>query len=544
MPALVGKADKAAQGRVATGGDSTPELRYAMAMLQTGDLMLGGVNEQYDIDTSIYRWTEDDLGARWQLQGDKALRAAAQEWLTVHAPDKVTGFQPKSCIDVLVNALIYERRYLSRIPEGMSIVPLRNAYLVIEADGAIRATVPDRNLGIDYAIQTDLDWARVKGGFYEPSLPNDGGYWSRYLSATFVDSGVHDFTQEALSSILLTRCYEKGIWLYGNGENGKSVMLHVLRSLAPQHTAAVSLKRLTKDQFGTGVVNGKRLVLVSEMPSRLEREMQTVLKGLISWDPTSCERKGKDEFTFTPRAVWIFATNHHPDISDHEHGFHRKIDTIPFTNRVATDQKIYDFHKLIVGDPVEMAQVIDWLLIGAARLTKRGRWLSDDEKPEAMKVLARQQRRETDTVVDWLHEVDLVYDASVLTGKQEIYEHYTNYVIASGKKAVARNKLWVRLADHFRGSGLESEEVQKTVNGARMRFVPLFSPDIRCAFPRVTPAIQQVVTVPAPATSVPAPAWEVLAASDPFIEEFHQADATTISQTPFNELFERATRRI
>lgn len=469
-------------GKLTCSAGASAELRFAVEMLNRRDLVLGGVTEQGEIDTSLYRWTEDCRGSRWQIQSDKAIRAEAQHWMTLNAADKVSGHQPKSCVDTMVDLMVHHRRFLKRTTGEINLVSLRNAYLIIDADGTIRAVAPDKELGVDYAIQTDLDWSRVVDGVYTPGSSVSGGYWHGYINSTFADQGVHDFTQEALSSILLSRCFEKGIWLFGEGENGKSVMIHILRSLAPQNTASVRLSRLTKDQFGTAAINGKRLIVVPEMPSRLDREMQTVLKGMISWDPTPCEKKGKDEYTVTPHAVWVFATNHHPDISDHEHGFHRKIETIPFTQRVSAANKIYDLHKLISNSSTEMAQVIDWLLIGAVRLTKRGRWLRDDEKPEAIQALARQQRRETDTVADWLHESELVFDDGVLTNKQAIYDHYNEYVHCSGKKPVAANKFWGRIKEQFRENAFDSEGTQKSMNGKRVRFVSLQMPDVRPEF--------------------------------------------------------------
>lgn len=457
--------------------NATPELKFAvakMAMTGYGELALGGLTEDGDIDTTIYEWNDDANGARWKLLPIKKLEGEAANWTKIYTPDHTTGGKSKSCVQTLQNLMVHDCRYMPK-HKGLNLVPFKNAYLVIENDGTIRCVRPDPSYGVDYIVDTSLDLRRVnkETGEYAPEEMAESGLWNRYITSTLPDPEVREFAQEALSTVLLTRCYEKGIWLYGEGENGKSVMLHLLRKVAPMHTAAVKLSRLVKNEFGTAQLNNKRIALVSEMPSRLNRDMQTVLKGFISRDPTPCERKGRDEFTFTPSAVWIFATNHHPDMSEHEHGFWRKIETLPFVDRVAKENKILDLHEKIANDPVAMRQFINWLLVGAARLSKRGRWRSDEEKPEAVRNLALAQRRETDTVAGWLADCEMRYDAKALTRKGSIYVAYRDHVSDGGRHPLSDGKFWSRIKEHYRDWGLDTEGQQRTINGKRQRCVNL-----------------------------------------------------------------------
>lgn len=481
-------------------GDASAELRYAiervrrkvpaekdangdlLPMDHMGNIALGGRSSGGDIDTSIYKWVVDKFGSRWQVQSKPELRADAQRWMRMNAPDKVSGFNPNSCIDTLTDLLVDQERFLSR-DDSLSIVPLRNAYLIIENNGTLRAVQPDKSYGIDYVIQSDLDWGQVNSetGEYIPRAAIQGSYWDRYLKSTFIDDDTHEYTKEALSCILLSRCYEKGVWLYGDGENGKSVMLHILSSLAPRHTQAVKLSRLVKNEFGTASLNSKRLATVSEMPSRLTKEMQDTLKALFSWDPMPCEKKGKDEFSFVPKAFWLFATNHLPEVSNHEHGFWRKVEIIPFTNRVDPKAKIADLHKLITNNPEEMGQVIDWLLHGAQQLTRNG-WRAEDQKPVAVRELMQMQRRDSDTVVGWLDIVDVRFDFAALTNKQTIYEKYSSYTTSRNKHPLSDGKFWIRMKEQFRADGLDHVGVQKTVNEQRPRCVNLVVEGVKVDF--------------------------------------------------------------
>lgn len=469
--------------------DATAELRYAiertrLALVSQNEhghpvyedptLLLGPVSDAGEIDQTIYRWQEGKEGCYWQAQKDPVLRGDAVRWLTANAPDKVDGSRYKSCVSLLTLQLVNGGRFL-RPDTRRSIVPLRNAYLSIEEDGRILAHKPDKRFHVDYAIQSDLDWSRVDPatGEYTPVGSVPGGFWHRYVSTAFIDQDVHDYSQEALSILLLSKCYEKGIVLYGDGENGKSVMLHILRSLAPKHTQSVNIKRLVSNEFGTASLINKRLAVIGEMPDRFTKDMQEMLKTIISWDPLPAEFKGKDAFTFIPRVVIVGATNHFPEVSNHEHGFWRKIEIIPFTKRVDKDAKIQELHQKIIGAPEEMAQVVDWLLAGASRLVRNG-WRKEEDKPLAVRQLSDEHRRSTDTVMGWLHDTQLTYDERAETSKQAIYQDYCRHVDDAGKKPVSDVKFWQRLKAHFREFNFLPENAeQRSRKGKRVRVVPL-----------------------------------------------------------------------
>jgi P4 family phage/plasmid primase-like protien len=448
------------------------ELRFANAQLTDPYLALGGINVDDSIDTTIYRWTDDKNGARWQAQNNALMRSSASAWFRDNLPCKTSRNCSNSALETLTDLMISDRKYLGRPNTDTNLIPLRNAYLIIGDDGSISAHKPDPGFGVDYVVAADLDWSRVDPvtGFYQPSAPAPGGYWHKYLTSTFSDQATEELAREAFSTVLLSHCYEKMILMYGEGENGKSVMIHILKKVMPKH-AAIRVPRLASNEFGLTQLIDKRLALVGEMPARMDQDTQEVLKGLISQDPQPCEYKGKDQFTFVPRAVWVGATNHHIAVSDHEHGFWRKLLTIPFTNRVRKEEKIQDIHKLITGDANELAQVIDWLLLGAQSLIQRGSFLDKEDMPESVKALAKVQRIHTDTVAAWLEDVTVQVERNVLTEKHLIYADYVEQTNRGGKKPVSEQGFWARMKEHFREDGLDTAGEQKPSKGNKTKRV-------------------------------------------------------------------------
>lgn len=460
----------------------TPDFLFTEAMLAGDvDYRLGPVMDEYsEPDLNIYQWMDLPSGSRWQVLKEKHIRGQVQNWLRVNLPTNLSHGCTSSCLSTWRDLMVYQRRTVPEFKENYDVVPLRNAYLLIDGQGVIRAVKPDPSFGQTYNIQADLDWSRVnKEGVYTPLEPQEGTLWYRYINATFPDKAVHDVAQEAFSMALLSRSYEKAVLMYGTGGNGKSVMLHILRNLTPAAFAAVNLKRLAKNEFGITPLVGKKVALVSETPRVLTSDIQDILKALISRDPMPVEPKGVDAYNFIPTASWFLSLNHHMTLPEHEHGWWRKNVTIPFIHRVDKDERIIGLNELITDSPAEMIQVIDWFLIGGARLTVRGRFLEDDELPTAITSLTHTQRVSSDPVAAWIEDAEPTFNKLVLTSKMDIYNHFREHVIANGKQPISSIAFWLRMAEYFRKDNLETKGVQRTIGGReRDRYVHLMVPGI------------------------------------------------------------------
>jgi P4 family phage/plasmid primase-like protien len=483
------KASAGRRGRGRPAGQRTPadpdddpksasvEYRYTEARLTDPDLRVGGPTGDADgrIDRTIYRWIAEDNGAAyWHITDPTLMEADAQGWMRANAKNKYCDRVARSCAATLNTQLIQSGRdkWVPQANPKLNLIPLRGQYLSIADDGTITCLEPDPELGVTYCVGAQFDATKVVDGVYHPAPVDPQGWFGRYLTTTFVDDGVRDLAQEALATVLINRCFEKSIWLYGPGENGKSVLLHVMTAVVGGRAAPIKLARLVRDHFGTAALHGARLATVAEVPKALTNEMQDTLKELISWDAQPLERKGRDAFTFRPFAVWVLASNAFPRVSQHEHGFWRKILTLPFTQRVDPANKIQDFHKLIVEDSREMAQVLDWLLAGAQRLIKRGGKFP--ELPQAVADLAQQQRLESDPVVAFLDDAEAMESTMHWTSKMSIYQAYTEYCDERRKNPLGEPAFWASMRTHFPAVDLNGKKGPAlSKNKARERYVPL-----------------------------------------------------------------------
>lgn len=453
------------------------ELRYTAARATDPNLRVGGPTGDANgrIDSTVYRWQVEENGAAfWHIMDPVTLAGDALGWAELSARNKFSKKVALSCADSLALKLVQSgpEKWVPRANKKLNLVPVQGQYLSIAHDGTITCLEPDPSLGITYCVGAQFDASKVKDGVYQPAPVDPTSHFGSYLATTFINDDVRNLAQEALATVLINRCFEKSIWLYGTGENGKSVLLHIMKAVVGGRAAPIKLPRLVKDHFGPAAVHGARLATVAEVPKALTNEMQDTLKEFISWDPQPLEYKGRDAFTFNPTAVWILASNAFPRVSQHEHGFWRKVLTLPITNRVPKDKKIADFHELIVNDPREMSQVLDWLLAGAQRLIQRGGKFP--ELPEAVVNLAQQQRLESDPVVAFLDDGEAVESNMHWTSKMAIYHAYTAYCDERRKNPLGEPAFWSSVRTHFADVDFAGKKGPALAKGKpRDRYVPL-----------------------------------------------------------------------
>ena len=456
------------------------EYLYAQERVSNPLWRVGGPTGDADgrVDTTAYAWKVGaDASACWQIVDPELLQSNAYSWLAGRAPGYAHATKALACAKTLTMAMIAagQTKWLPKPDPKLNLIPLRGQYLSIDDEGEIRCRAPDPCYGLTYCVGTSFDPSKVIDGIYQPQPPKADSHFGRYLTQTFGgDQALCDLAQEALSTVLINRCFERSIWMYGDGENGKSVLIHIMNAVVGGRSAPINLQRLVHDHFGTAPLHGARLAMVSEVPKVLTSNMQDKLKELISWDAQPLERKGRDAFTFRPSAVWLLASNALPRVSQHEHGFWRKVLTLPFDKRVEEHAKIADFHLLITENPIEMAQVLDWLLIGAQRLIRRGGKFSK-VLPKTVAALALQQKMESDPVAAYLDDTGASFDEGTRTGKMSIYQDHRNWCEERGRQPLNETNFWSQARAIFRGVELGGDQQGPSLlkGGKRDRYVRL-----------------------------------------------------------------------
>ena len=107
-----------------------------------------------------------------------------------------------------------------------------------------------------------------------------------------------------------THRYERMLWLYGPGQNGKSTVLNVLEALlGSANISTISLSQLTKDQKIRYGIEHKMLNISSETGRDIDAD---VLKQLVTGEKVTIERKYHDARQTNDYGKFIVATNNMP----------------------------------------------------------------------------------------------------------------------------------------------------------------------------------------------------------------------------------------
>lgn len=193
---------------------------------------------------------------------------------------------------------------------------------------------------------------------------------------------------------------EKMLICVGEGQNGKSKTLQILRALVGDRFYAASFANLGK-QFTLINFLNKDFVLFEEVPKAGEKQNWETLKNLSSGGEISDSFKGKDHLTFRPRAKIAMTCNVLPQGTDPTHGYFRKLLIIPFNATFSAEQGNMDpqiAEKII---DAELPGVLNWALDGYKRLKNQSWQFSN---ANASKEALSDLKQDTDHIGTFLSE--------------------------------------------------------------------------------------------------------------------------------------------
>ena len=220
---------------------------------------------------------------------------------------------------------------------------------------------------------------------YEPWSPSRTPLMLEFLDELFADCSEDEraariaLLQEFGGACLLGHAllYQGCLILYGEGANGKSSLLALLRAMFPPTALCSVPPQKWAERFGLAALEGKRANFVSETPSA-EILDGGAFKAVVTGDMVTAERKHRDPFEFRPTAGHIFSMNWPLTTTDHSAGFWRRPIVLPFSRRFDVDpgRKIEPERAVIER---ELAGVVAWSVEGAARAQRQRGYTVPDQ---------------------------------------------------------------------------------------------------------------------------------------------------------------------
>lgn len=224
----------------------------------------------------------------------------------------------------------------------------------------------------------------------------------------------------------------KALFLLGDGSNGKTTLVDVVRGLMPnESTCSVSPHKLSAHNAEYYIIN-LRHKLLNIVPDLSRRDLQDMgdFKAVVTGDQvTGRNPHGRPEL-FRPIAGHVVLTNEMPYVSDTSHGFWRRPIAVRFDRIFGDDDRDISIPERLSQ---ERPGIIMRLLRAGCRALERGRYL----EPQASTELRDEWRRESDPAALFVDDCEeqiarlRAHDHRVRSAK--LYEEYSDWCARTGR---------------------------------------------------------------------------------------------------------------
>lgn len=242
--------------------------------------------------------------------------------------------------------------------------------------------------------------------------------------------------------------------LTGQGSNGKSTLLDVIKELIGQdNISSVGLNELNQ-RFKTAELYGK-LVNIGDDISNNYIEDNSTFKKLVTGETVNVERKGKDPFDFNNYSKLIFSANELPRINDTSNGLMRRLVIVPFNAKFSSKDE--DFDPFII-DKLKSPEALQYLLNIAIEGLKRILNTRKLTEVQAVEGEIKEYEKINNPVVAYMEEFKIENEPV-----NDVYLAYATWCIDSGLKKLSK----IQFGRELKKRGYSSKG--KTINGKTIR---------------------------------------------------------------------------
>lgn len=233
-----------------------------------------------------------------------------------------------------------------------------------------------------------------------PPVDGEAPEWMRFITeACGGDEELIRFLQHYAGYCLTGSTEEqKMIFVFGPGQNGKSLIQTVFSDILGDYAASATMDTFSagaSDKHSTdlAMLMGARLVTASETSAGKRLDDQRI-KMLTGGDKISARFMRQDNFTFKPQFKLFFVGNHQPELRDVDKAMRRRILMVPFV----VTPKVVDM-QLAEKLKAEWPAILAWMITGCRE------WQFDGlQPPECVTAATRDYFEREDAYGSWLEE--------------------------------------------------------------------------------------------------------------------------------------------
>lgn len=225
---------------------------------------------------------------------------------------------------------------------------------------------------------------------------------------------------------ILQKCF----FLMGDGANGKSVFLNVIRAVFGEaNVSNVEMSSLIEPFQRINLINS--LVNISTETSSNVKGAESIFKQIVVGDTINGCYKNKDFVNFNPRCVMISACNEYIKSRDTTSGFLRRICFIDFPCKFEGEKADTE---LEVKLKAELPGIFNWAYEGYKRLCEQKKFTETREQAVMMEEFVQIMN----PVAAFIRECLSDYTGRI--ERSALYQKYVSWCKEAGHESQSRNK--------------------------------------------------------------------------------------------------------
>jgi len=255
--------------------------------------------------------------------------------------------------------------------------------------------------------------------------------------------------------------YEKALFLFGEGANGKSVVLYVLEELVgKENCSSIALEKFNDSHYIARLRD--KLVNISLETNAKTNVYDNMFKAIVTGDTISADEKYGQPFQFKPYCKLLFSTNNMPRVGDKSEGYYRRLLILPFNRQFNKEERDPKLKYKIASS--ELDGIFLWALKGLKRLRDRGYF----EESASMLNVKDEYRKENNNVIIFVAEM-CVLDAHDDISKDDLYQAYNNWCLDSGYRPLSKITFGRELIRQYASVNKGRSSSARTWKGIRLR---------------------------------------------------------------------------
>ena len=267
------------------------------------------------------------------------------------------------------------------------------------------------------------------------------------------------FLQRALGYALTGAVESKALFvLFGKGDNGKTTMLEVFRSILGDYAGVIDINTLMAARHQNASapspeianLRGARFVTTSEADED-QRLNEAKVKHLTGMGRITARFLHKDPIEFDPTHKLFLDANYRPTVKGQDKGIWTRLKLIPFDLKLTEAEKDM---RLMDKLKAEAPGILLWALSGCLAWQERGLG-----EPEEVKAATAEYRFAMDSLGRFVSDICKTDDPAYEESARELYLCYRRWAEGAGEPPMSERSFSERLSDrgftkHRRATGV------------------------------------------------------------------------------------------